>query len=159
MERIGIYGGTYNPPHIGHMRAAEYAIEALSLDRLLLIPTGVSPHKEMASGASSADRLEMLRLSAAGLEKAEVSDIEIRREGRSYTVDTLRQLKAENPGAELVLLMGTDMFLSFLTCGVPEAIMKLAALAVFCRGERGEKAKIERQKLELEAMGAKVELV
>ena len=159
MERIGIYGGTYNPPHIGHMRAAEYAIEALSLDRLLLIPTGVSPHKEMASGASSADRLEMLRLSAAGLEKAEVSDIEIRREGRSYTVDTLRQLKAENPGAELVLLMGTDMFLSFLSWREPEQIMKLATLAVFFRGEKGEQTKIEAQKLSLESLGARVELV
>ena len=159
MERIGIYGGTYNPPHIGHMRAAEYAIEALSLDRLLLIPTGVSPHKEMASGASSADRLEMLRLSAAGLEKAEVSDIEIRREGRSYTVDTLWQLKAENPGAELVLLMGTDMFLSFLTWREPEQIMKLATLAVFFRGEKGEQTKIEAQKLSLESLGARVELV
>ena len=159
MERIGIYGGTYNPPHIGHMRAAEYAIEALSLDRLLLIPTGVSPHKEMASGASSADRLEMLRLSAAGLEKSEISDIEIRREGRSYTVDTLRQLKAENPGAELVLLMGTDMFLSFLTWRETEQIMKLATLAVFFRGEKGEQTKIEAQKLSLESLGARVELV
>ena len=159
MERIGIYGGTYNPPHIGHMRAAEYAIEALKLDRLLLIPTGVSPHKEMASGASSADRLEMLRLSAAGLEKAEVSDIEIRREGRSYTVDTLRQLKAEYPGAELVLLMGTDMFLNFLSWREPEQIMKLATLAVFFRGEKGEQARIEGQKLYLESLGAKVVLV
>ena len=70
MERIGIYGGTYSPPHIGHLKAAEYAIEALGLDRLLLIPTGVSPHKAMSAGATSADRLEMLRLSAAGMEKA-----------------------------------------------------------------------------------------
>ena len=83
MERIGIYGGTYSPPHIGHLRAAEYAIEACKLDRLLLIPTGVSPHKAMSAGASSADRLEMLRLSAAQLEKTEVSDVEILREGRS----------------------------------------------------------------------------
>ncbi len=159
MERIGIYGGTYSPPHIGHMRAAEYAIEALALDRLLLIPTGVSPHKEMASGASSADRLEMLRLSAKGIEKAEVSDIELKREGRSYTVDTLRQLKAENTGAELVLLMGTDMFLSFLTWREPEQILKLATLAVFFRGEKGERVKIEAQKLSLESLGARVELV
>ena len=159
MERIGIYGGTYSPPHIGHMRAAEYAIEALALDRLLLIPTGVSPHKEMASGAGSADRLEMLRLSAVGLEKAEVSDIELKREGRSYTVDTLRLLKAENPGAEMVLLMGTDMFLSFLTWREPQEILKLATLAVFFRGEKGEQVKIEAQKLSLESLGARVELV
>ena len=159
MERIGIYGGTYNPPHIGHLRAAEYAIEALKLDRLLLIPTGVSPHKEMAAGASSADRLEMLRISAAGMEKAEVSDIEIRREGSSYTVDTLRAIREQYPGTELVLLMGTDMFTSFLTWRQPGEIMKLATLAVFCRGEKGEAEKIEVQKRSLEELGAKVELV
>ena len=157
--RIGIYGGTYSPPHIGHLRAAEYAIEALKLDRLLLIPTGVSPHKEMSAGASAADRLQMLRLSAASIDKAEVSDIEIRRAGSSYTVDTLRQIRAENPGAELVLLMGTDMFLSFLSWRAPEIIMQLSALAVFCRGEKGENAKIEAQKSALEALGARVELV
>ena len=159
MERIGIYGGTYNPPHIGHLRAAEYAIEALKLDRLLLIPTGVSPHKEMAAGASTADRLELLRLSAASIEKAQVSDIEIRREGRSYTVDTLRAIKAEHPDSELFLLMGTDMFLSFLTWREPETIMQLATLAVFCRGEKGERVKIEAQKTALEALGAQVALV
>lgn len=159
MERIGIYGGTYNPPHIGHMRAAEYAIQALALDRLLLIPTGVSPHKEMAAGASSADRLQMLRLSAEGIERAEVSDIEIRREGRSYTVDTLRAIREKSPDSELFLLMGTDMFLSFMTWREPETILKLATLAVFCRGEKGEQARIDAQKASLEAMGARVELV
>ena len=159
MERIGIYGGTYNPPHIGHLRAAEYAIEALKLDRLLLIPTGVSPHKEMAAGASTADRLELLRLSAASIEKAQVSDIEIRRAGRSYTVDTLRAIREENPDSELFLLMGTDMFLSFLTWREPETIMQLATLAVFCRGEKGERVKIEAQKAALEALGATAALV
>ena len=157
--RIGIYGGTYSPPHIGHLRAAEYAIEACKLDRLLLIPTGVSPHKAMSAGASSADRLEMLRLSAAQIEKTKVSDIEILREGRSYTVDTLGTIREENPGAELVLLMGTDMFRSFLTWKDPERIMELATLAVFCRGERGEQERIDAQKAALEAMGAKIELV
>ena len=159
MERIGIYGGTYNPPHIGHLKAAEYAIDALKLDRLLLIPTGVSPHKEMAAGASTADRLAMLELSAKGIEKAEVSDIEIRREGRSYTVDTLRAIQAEHPDSELFLLMGTDMFLSFMTWREPETIMQLAALAVFCRGEKGERVKIEAQKAALEALGATAALV
>ena len=159
MERIGIYGGTYSPPHIGHLRAAEYAIEACKLDKLLLIPTGVSPHKEMAAVASTADRLAMLELSAKGIEKAEVSDIEIRREGRSYTVDTLRTIQAEHPDSELFLLMGTDMFLSFLTWREPETIMQLATLAVFCRGEKGERVKIEAQKTALESLGARVELV
>ena len=159
MERIGIYGGTYSPPHIGHLKAAEYAIEALGLDRLLLIPTGVSPHKAMSAGATSADRLQMLRLSAANMEKAQVSDIEILRQGSSYTVDTLRAIREENPGAELVLLMGTDMFVSFLNWREPERILALATLAVFCRGERGEQERIEAQKAKLEALGARVELV
>ena len=159
MERIGIYGGTYNPPHIGHLRAAEYAIEALKLDRLLMIPTGVSPHKEMAAGASAADRLELLRLSARAIEKVKVSDIEIRREGRSFTVDTLRAIREEYPDSELFLLMGTDMFTSFLTWKDPEEIMRLATLSVFCRGEKGENAKIEAQKAALEAMGARIALV
>ena len=157
--RIGIYGGTYSPPHIGHLRAAEYAIQACKLDRLLLIPTGVSPHKAMSAGASSDDRLQMLRLSAAGIEKAEVSDIELKREGRSYTVDTLRGLKEQYPDSELVLLMGTDMFTSFLTWREPQTIISLAALAVFCRGEKGERERIGEQKAVLEAIGAKVELV
>ena len=159
MERIGIYGGTYSPPHIGHLKAAEFAIDALKLDRLLLIPTGISPHKEMSAGATAQERLQMLRLSAAGIEKAEVSDVEVRREGSSYTVDTLRTLQEEYPEAELVLLMGTDMFVSFLSWREPEAIAALATLAVFCRGEKGERERIEDQKATLEAMGARVELV
>ncbi len=159
MERIGIYGGTYNPPHVGHLRAAEFAIEALSLDRLLLIPTGDSPHKTVAAGAAPEQRLEMLRISAAGMEKTEVCDIELRREGKSYTVDTLRTLRAENPDAKLVLLMGTDMFLSFLSWRESEAMLALAELAVFYRGEKGEAEKIEAQKLALEAVGAKITLV
>ena len=157
--RLGIYGGTYSPPHIGHLRAAEFAIEALKLDRLLLIPTGVSPHKEMSAGACADDRLQMLRLSAAGVEKAEVSDIEIRREGSSYTVDTLRALKETYPEDTLVLLMGTDMLLSFHAWREPEAILSLAELAVFCRGEKGEKEKLSAQKEVLEAMGARVTLL
>ena len=98
-------------------------------------------------------------MSAEGIEKAEVSDIEIRREGRSYTVDTLRYLREEHPDAELVLLMGTDMFLSFMTWREPEQILKLATLAVFFRGEKGEQIRIEAQKCSLESLGAKVELV
>ena len=159
MERIGIYGGTYSPPHIGHLRAAEYAIESLKLDRLLLIPTGVSPHKQMSAGATSEDRLQMLRLSALGMEKAEVSEIEIRREGSSYTVDTLRTIRQENPGCELVLLMGTDMFLSFMTWKNPEIILSHAALGVFYRGDRGEVAQIDLAKAKMEADGHTVYLV
>lgn len=160
MERIGIFGGTYNPPHIGHMRAAAHGIRALELDRLLLIPDSIAPHKQLpADSAASEQRLEMLCLSARGLDKAQVCDMELRREGKSYTVDTLLELRRENPDAELILMMGTDMFLSFLTWHKPKTIMDQATLAVFYRGEKRERAAIEEQKAHLEAMGAKIILV
>lgn len=160
MERIGIYGGTYNPPHIGHMRAAAHGARTLELDRLLLVPDSVAPHKELPEDSASPEqRLHMLRLSARGLEKAEVSDMELCREGKSFTVDTVAQLRQENPDAELVLMMGTDMFLSFLNWREPERIMANASLAVFYRGEKREKSAIDEQKAKLEALGAKVYLV
>ncbi len=160
MERIGIYGGTYNPPHIGHMRAAAHAIEALKLDRLLLIPNNVAPHKQLPSETASAQqRMQMLRISAKGLEKTQILDLELKREGKSYTSDTIAQLRAEYPKAELFLMMGTDMFLSFLQWYEPEKIWAEATLAVFYRGEPGEQESIAAQRMRLESLGAKVELI
>ncbi len=159
MERIGIYGGSFNPPHAGHIQAARQAMEALSLDRLLVIPAGIAPHKVMPPNSPTAlQRLEMLRI-AAVYPGMEVSDLELRREGKSYTWETIAQVRAENPDAELVLLMGTDMFLSFLTWKNPEKIWEDAALAVMYRGEKGEKTAILAQKAELERRGARVFLV
>ncbi len=160
MERIGIYGGSFNPPHIGHMDAARSAVTALNLDRLLLIPAREAPHKSAPEGTPTPEhRLEMLRIAARGLDKAEVSDLEMCREGPSYTYETVEQLRDLYPNAELVLLMGTDMFLSFLSWKNPERIYQSATLGVFCRGLRKEKDAIYAQKTELEALGAKVELV
>ena len=159
MERIGIYGGTFNPPHIGHMRAAAHAIETLKLDRMLLIPNSVAPHKIVVNGASGEQRLEMLRLSARGMEKATISAIELERQGKSYTADTIAQLREQFPEDQLVLMMGTDMFLSFLTWYHPERIIADAELAVFYRGEKNEQAAIAEQKEKLEAMGARITLV
>ena len=112
--RIGIYGGTFNPIHRGHLTAARAAMDALGLDRLLLIPASVPPHKALPQGsADAADRLEMAALACAQLGPvAQALDIELHRTGPSYTVDTLRQLRMEHPEDELWLLMGTDMFLS-----------------------------------------------
>lgn len=159
MERIGIYGGTFNPPHIGHMRAAAHAIQTLKLDRLLLIPNRTAPHKAVADGASPEQRLEMLELSARGMEKARVSSVELTREGKSYTADTIAQLQREYPDGELVLLMGTDMFLSFLSWYHAEWILKNAELAVFYRGEKNEQAQIAGQMERLASLGARVTLV
>ncbi len=160
MERIGIYGGTYNPPHVGHMRAAAHAIEALGLDRLLLIPNNVAPHKQVSEDAASAQqRLQMLRMSAKGLERAEILELELLRDGKSYTYDTIAQLRRGYPDAELFLLMGTDMFLSFLTWYQPEKIMQEVSLGVVYRGEPKEHEAVSRQRQLLESMGAKVELI
>ena len=160
MVKIGIYGGTYNPPHTGHMQAAKEAIRLLKLDKLLLIPDRIAPHKEIPSGSPAPEqRLEMLRIAAAECPGMEVSDIELQREGPSYSYLTVEELRLQYPAAQLILLMGTDMFLSFHTWREPQRIMKHATLGVFCRGEKGEREKILAQKRVLEEMGAKVELV
>ena len=160
MERIGIYGGTFNPPHIGHIQAAKAAITALSLDRLILIPDRIAPHKVIPSGSPSPEqRLQMLRIAVSGSDRMEVSELELNREGPSYTYQTILQMKQLHPDAELVLLMGTDMFLSFDTWRHPEIILENASLGVFYRGEKGEAAAIEAKKVEMEQLGHTVYLV
>ncbi len=160
MERIGIYGGTFNPPHIGHLQAAKQALLELKLDRLLLIPDRIAPHKEIPQGSPTPQqRLDMLRIAADSCPGLEVSDMELRREGVSYTWETVLQLHEAHPEAEFVLLMGTDMFLSFHTWRHPERILEHASLGVFCRGEKNETAAIAAKKAEMEAEGARVELV
>lgn len=137
MARIGIYGGTFNPPHAGHMEAARQAMALLKLDKLLLMPDGEPPHKEMPQGAPTArERVELLRLAAEGLPGVEVSELEVRREGKSYTSDTIAELKKYHRDDELYLLMGTDMFLSFLQWHAPEEICRRATLAVLQRQEK-----------------------
>lgn len=157
MERIGIYGGAFNPPHMGHVQAARYALDALRLNRLLVMPSCVSPHKK-APGDTPTDvqRLEMTRRAFAGLQRIEVSDLELSRGGVSYTVDTLQQLRDQNPKAQLVLCMGTDMFLSLQTWRAYQKITELAVLAVIYRGMPEEQEKVLEQKKTLEAMGATV---
>ena len=134
MARIGMYGGSFNPPHVGHTLAAGEMIGHLDLDLLYVVPAATPPHKKLALGSPSAEeRLAICRAAFSGLKKAEVSDIEIRREGASYTVDTLRELRERFPDDELFLLMGTDMLLSFDTWREPETIAGLATLAVMHR--------------------------
>ena len=137
--RIGIYGGTFNPPHLGHLTAAKAAFELLRLDRLLLIPASQPPHKSLPAGSPSAEqRLALTRLAAEQLElgdRVEVLDIELRRQGKSYTVETLEELRRHYPGAELWLLMGTDMFLTFQAWREPEKILEMAGIAAFGRTE------------------------
>ena len=142
--KIGIYGGTFNPPHLGHLAAARAAVEELGLDKLLLIPAAVPPHKELPEGSPSGqDRLEMVKLMADAMlmpKVVSVSDMELQREGKSFTSDTLEQLHAVYPDAELWLLMGTDMFLSLHKWHEPETILKLAKICTFGRAHADTEA-------------------
>jgi len=160
MKRIGIYGGTFNPPHLGHIWGAQYASDALGLEKLLLIPDRIAPHKQIPEGSPTPrQRLEMLRLAVSGLDKLQVSDLELQREGPSYTYITITQVQEMYPDRELCLLMGTDMFLSFLNWRNAEQMLHKVTLCVMCRGDRDEKQQILGQKQILESLGGRVELV
>ncbi len=149
---IGIYGGTFDPPHAGHIAAAQAAMEALHLDKLLLIPDAQPPHKQLPQGsATPQQRYDMTVLATASLGKlAEVSDMELRRAGVSYTADTLAALRAQYPEDTLYLLMGSDMFLSLHTWRRPEDIVALAHIAPFSRETEDESAAFDAQKAYLE---------
>ena len=136
MKQIGILVGTFNPPHNGHIHAARQAQLALGLDGIVFLPDNIPPHKELPVGsADTHQRLEMTRLAAQEIPGAEVSDIELRRGGRSYTVDTLTELTAANPDTEYHFIMGTYMVLSLRRWYRPEEICRLCALAVVARDD------------------------
>ena len=140
--KIGIYGGTFNPPHLGHMAAAQAAVAALGLDKLLLIPAATPPHKALPSGTPpQEERLAMVEKWADVMGgHVEVSTLELEREGKSYTSDTLRSIRQTYPDAELWLLMGTDMFLTLHLWHEPEVILSLAGVCAFGRTEQDGEA-------------------
>ncbi len=130
--RVGILGGTFDPIHLGHLAAARAAIECAELDRLLLVPSGTPPHRRPAV-ASGEQRLEMTRLAIDGESALEVSDIEIRRGGTSYTADTLRELRRERPGDQLFLVLGWDAARLFSSWREPGEVRRLATVVVVSR--------------------------
>lgn len=140
--KIAIYGGSFNPPHCGHIEAARAVQENLCPDKLIIIPASIPPHKELAGGSPEAEeRLELTRIAFSEIPNAEVSDIEILREGKSYSADTLEQLMRLYPGAEFTFAMGSDMLLSFEEWYRFRFLLENMTLGVFCRNE-GEDAKI-----------------
>ena len=142
--KIGIYGGTFNPPHLGHVTAARAVFELLKLDLLLLVPDREPPHKALPAGSPTPEqRLEMTRLAGEQLglgDRVQVLDLELKRTGRSYTSDTLAQLKERYPEDELWLLMGTDMFLTLHLWHEPGTILRLAGICAFGRSEQDGEA-------------------
>ena len=157
MERIGIYGGSFNPPHPGHLRVAQYALKTLGLDKILMIPTGIAPHKIMpVDTPTPAQRLEMLRLLLQEEEAIEASDLELRREGPSYTYETVEQLRELYPQAELFLLVGSDMLESFHKWKETARILAQVTLVAFRRGGKGEREILAEAADRLAAAGARV---
>jgi nicotinate-nucleotide adenylyltransferase len=130
VARVGLLGGTFNPPHIAHLICAQEAIAGVGLDRVLFVPVHTPPHKPAASGPGVEHRVELCRLAVAGDERLGVSRIEAERPGPSYTVDTLRALHDEKPEDELTFIVGGDMAHSLPSWREPEAVLELATLAV-----------------------------
>ena len=128
--RVGILGGVFNPPHIGHLICAQEALVQLELDRLVLMPVGEAPHREVEDDPGAAVRAELCELVAAGDQRIEVSRLELEREGPSYTVDTLRQWRERSPDDELYWLMGADQACSLPSWHEPEEVLSLATIGV-----------------------------
>ncbi len=138
----GLLGGTFNPPHVAHLLCARAAYEQLGLDRVALVPVNAAPHKDSADDPGAEHRLAMCRAAAAGEEGwLEVCDVETRRPGPSYTVDTLRELHEIRPGEELTLIVGGDMAWTLPTWREPAEMLRLAKLAV------AERAGVRREDL------------
>ncbi|MGC9965156.1 MAG: nicotinate-nucleotide adenylyltransferase [Syntrophobacteraceae bacterium] len=136
--RLGVLGGTFDPVHLGHLRAAQETLDLLGLDEMVFVPVSVPPHKPGGTIASFQARLQMLRLAIGNNPRFRVSDIERRMPGKSYTVHTLGQLRQENPGAELFFLVGGDAFFEIDTWYRFGEIFRLSAIVVLCRPGCGE---------------------
>lgn len=137
-DRIGVFGGTFNPPHVGHLMIAEQAKETAQLKKVLFVPAFQPPHKIGREIIAPRHRLEMTRLAVKGNQGFEVSDVEIRQEGISYTVDTMRILRSGMPEAELFLILGADSLSEYDGWKEPAEIRALAQLLVYPRGNGPE---------------------
>lgn len=134
--RLGIYGGTFSPVHNAHVRAAKSFLEECELDKLIIIPAGIPPHKAISADDDPSKRLDMCRIAFSSLPKTEISDMELKRSGKSYTVMTIRALAEE--GSEIFLLCGTDMILTFDSWYCFEEIMDKCTLVYVRREDDGD---------------------
>lgn len=152
--KTGVFGGTFNPVHKGHIMLAEYCMDSVGLDRIIMIPTAVPPHKISKNLASENDRLNMCKLACRGKENFFVSDIEIKRQGKSYTYETLTQLKEIYPDDHLYTIMGADMFLTLNRWKNPEIIFEKSSIITIPRDEENKHELENFYNKVLKAMGA-----
>jgi nicotinate-nucleotide adenylyltransferase len=136
--RLGIFGGTFDPPHVGHLLAASDAFEDLALDRLLFVPAAIQPLKASKTTAAGNHRLEMVRLTTRADDRFGVDSVELDRDGLSYTVDTLREFARQFPSAELFFLVGADVLSTFDQWRDPHIVLELATLAIMTRRAKSD---------------------
>jgi nicotinate-nucleotide adenylyltransferase len=140
---VGIFGGTFNPPHLGHLAVARHARVELGLERVLLMPAHISPHKQAEEGPGAEHRLRMCRLAVAGVEGLSACALEVERGGPSYTVDTLKAIHASHPDAELTFIVGADTASTLASWREPETLLELARLGVAARSGSARRAVLE----------------
>lgn len=157
--RIGIFGGTFDPPHLGHLLLARDAAEAAELERLIFVPCGNPPHKDSAAVTDAAARLEMVRLATAGDPFFEVSDAEVVCEDVSYTAKTLERLSCEHPDDELCFIVGADSLCAIETWFCPERIFAKAEIIAAMRGGADEEGLRQTADMLREKYGARIRLV
>src|SRR5688572_17213988 len=131
--RLGLFGGSFDPVHFGHLLLAEFCREACHLDQIWFIPAAMPPHKQTAPLAAGEHRLAMLNLAVGGQEAMAASRLELNRRGVSYTVDTLREIHGQHPAAELFLLMGADTLYDLPNWREPAEVLRLAMPVVVRR--------------------------
>ncbi len=144
MSAVGILGGTFNPPHLGHLICASEAVDQLGLERVVLMPVAAPPHKEVPDDPGPEERLELCERATAGDGRLSVSRLELDRGGASYTVDTLRELHQNDPEDDLTFIVGGDQALGLPTWREPREVLRLAALAVAERSGAARRDIVER---------------
>ncbi|MEN9202931.1 MAG: nicotinate-nucleotide adenylyltransferase [Thermostichus sp. DG_1_6_bins_120] len=153
-QRIGVLGGTFNPVHYGHLIMAEQALWQFHLDQILWMPAGDPPHKPLAAGASTADRLAMVKLAIADHERFACSELEIQRQGRSYTIETLRSLRQAQPNTEWYWIIGVDALRDLPHWHQAQELAQICHWIVAPRVDAGDAAQVLRsvaEKLPLQA--------
>jgi nicotinate-nucleotide adenylyltransferase len=140
--RIGLFGGAFNPPHVGHLVCAQEAHAQLELDVVVWVPVGQAPHREIPQDPGPEARFQMCDYATAADERFGLSRIEVERDGPSYTADTLRELTARSPGDELVLILGGDQAAALPSWHQPDEVLRLATVAVAERAD-SDRARVE----------------
>ena len=157
-RRIGIFGGTFDPPHIAHLIIAERAVQQLNLDKVVFVPAYLPPHKKKGGTASPSQRYTMIKKAISGRREFDVTSIEMDRKGISYTIDTIRDVRAKYKDAKLFLIVGGDNYRQFEKWKSAEEMRKLVTLVVYDRSESRLSKRSRKQKGAVKLKGTKLDI-